>query len=492
MNVTGNVMTMKHFVDFYYLEALRAGILMAKSAKPEFQFRRAVEKLEKDVNEAFDTLSKTMALRIYVYLWGASLGEAMYASEQCEEAIEELEAFGYTRTFRYFPTEHNVNTVKHIFRQDGWDGSYGGRAWLEIVEGMELYGKITDAAFIDHCVDLEHNGGCVFNKTGEHPFLLNCNTIDFNGRSLHRFLNYKFSDDILCGTYSYDVSRKVYNLVVRYSNIIDTISAVDCLTIGIEWLSPYTVEWNENIIEFSLTECNNGVHCNSCGDTVSEDDAFFVNDEYLCSDCTETCEHCNAVVHKNDASYIDGEDETWCDECKDEFMVTCEECNKDFHLDNTGMTDDDVSLCNECMEDAKCEICDKHYYNMQEHDAEEHPETETLPTKEENITTKIVPFALWKEEPVKTKVYSLKDSPLKVINLKEYRKKKNQTTFINYVIVIPCGLWMPVHKNNSLSWTLETAKKISNMVQWETIKDPSDWMMIPDSKKYEVLKATRG
>lgn len=70
--ITGNEMTMAHFHDFYFLEAMQAGLSMAKVTNPEFQFRRSVEKLESDINETFAKLTQTMAFRIYVYLYAAS------------------------------------------------------------------------------------------------------------------------------------------------------------------------------------------------------------------------------------------------------------------------------------------------------------------------------------------------------------------------------------------------------------------------------------
>lgn len=383
-NVTGNVMNLNHFVDFYYLEALRANISMAKNANKNFQFRRAVEKLETDVNDAFDALTQTMALRIYVYLWGAALGEVMYAHEYCDEGLAEVtDDWSYRQAFDYFPSEHNVQMVKNAFGQYWQSSGYGGRKWKQIVEGMELYGKISDAAFIDHAVDLEHNGGCVFDKTNEQPFLLNC----FAGiaqSTLKAFLDIKFSNDILNNVqgWQFAVSRKVYSLVVRYSNVIEEISAVDFLNPSLEWLTPFTVEWNDFDSEFTMTDAESGRQCNNCGCSISEWEFVWVNDEEYCNECTTTCEHCDETVLSSDTTYIDGENETWCDDCAHTHSVTCEECNKDYNTDNTVYTEDEYTVCEGCA--VQCEHCKEFHYNMEEHvesehEAEEEEELHPLP-----------------------------------------------------------------------------------------------------------------
>lgn len=507
-NVTGNVMTMKHFVDFYYLEALRANIMMAKSANKDFQFRRAVEKLESDVENAFNELSQTMALRIYVYLWGAALGEAQYAHENCEYKIEEIDEgnFRYRDAFNFFPSEHNVNTVKDVFDQTWASGGYGGNAWLQIVEGMELYGKITDAAFIDHTVDLEHNGGCVFNKTSAEPFLMNCYTNSFNGSDLHSFLDFKFHSNILNDRKYrvYEVSRKVYSLVVRYSNIIERINAVDFLTPTLEWLSPFTVEWNDFEAEFTWVIAEGAMeHCESCGDSIHEDESYYVNDMTLCNDCVETCEKCGEVVHKNDTTYVDGECETWCDECAAEYSVTCESCNKEYDAEYTVCTEDDYTVCKYCAE--KCEECGEYHYNMEEHVKEEHEEGESHPLPfDSDGVLEIVddfewmsPYTLAIEEvqisqyekPVKMFVRRVTGTALRIVNIGTYKhlnhEKPAKYELEKYVILTPCGLWFAA-KDATLENSVKVAQESSKILDWSQITTTDAWMKVSDAKQNAI------
>lgn len=510
MNVSGNVMTKSHFADFYYLEALRAGMSMAKSANAELQFRRAFIKLEDDVNAAFDHLTKTMALRIWVYLWGTSLDESTY-SQSLDLTIDELKGFGISQTFRYFPTEHNTQAVKDIFDQDGWSSAYGGQAWKQIVEGMEFYGKISDAAFIDHCVDLEHNGGCVFNKTDKQPFNLDCMR-GWSGQRLHMFLDYKFSEDILNGNRRYSVSRKVYALITRYSNIVSKVACVDYLDQDLEWLTDFSIQWESGAEdrEFTVVEGGGaGYRCEHCGDQVGRDYVIFVNDAPHCEDCVETCAHCDETVCKNDASYIDGEDETWCDDCKNEHAIECEECGKEYHYENTQSTDDDFTLCNDCYNNSLCELCDEHYYHMAEHDKEKHAEeleekriasivNIPLPYDAEGvfeaihepIMTKTL-FALHDESPELIDVYNVPNSALKIINVKEYKALKGEKVFHEWVIVAPCRLYMTV-KIETFENVMEVAKKITPMTNWEYITTHESWSQVSSSAKQAILNTLNG
>lgn len=517
MNVTGNTMFLNHFVDFYYLEALRANIMMAKNAHPDYQFRKAVTKLEEDVNEAFDSLSETMALRIYVYLWGAALGEAQYAHENCENMLEEVDErnWTYENAFDYYPTEHNVQMVKDVFAQNWRSGGYGGDAWLQIVEGMELYGKISNAAFIDHAVDLEHNGGCVFDKTGERPFKLDCFSSGFRASALKGFLDAKFSDDILKDGYFWKVSRKVFTLVNRFSNIIEPVAAAVRLVPALEWLTPFTVEWNDyGDNEFTWKEATGGMTCDNCGDHISEDESYTVGWSTYCEDCVTTCENCNETVKSDDTQYIDGENETWCDECANNNKVTCDVCGKDFHVDHTTTTEDSYNVCESCAE--TCEECGEYYFDMDyhmknDHDHEEEEDAEEgeshpLPFDSDGVfeivddwawmepmTLVIDNISLHHQEPVKMFVRIVNGTGLKIINLGTYKQLQGEKAmsyeFDKYVIVPPCGLWFSKsHGECDLDTIYDLAVQTSKILDWNTIQTLDDWQKTSDDVQNAIRK----
>ena len=389
MNVSGNVMNMQHFQDFYYLEAMRAGLMMAKSAKPENAFRRSFDKLENDVQEAFDELSERMAKHIWIYLWGACLGEAIYApGEGCSKYIPELKGFSYRNAFDYYPTNENIETVRNVFAQKGWSSSFGGRAWAQITEALFMYGNVPDAAFIDHTVDLEHNGGCVFNKTGEEPFYMDCMMDDYGGSNLKRFLDAKFSGNIL----NYDaqcyiptrVSNKVYRLVTRYSNIVERVKAVEFLSPSLAWLMPFDVKFNPGAMERKYTLVDRYTsndddddtprnECRECGDHACHGCGLRIDGELYCTNCAMTCPNCDENVKKMDTTYIEGSDVTWCDDCAMNYTSTCDGCHETFSDDDLTTTDDDDELCDDCAQEHTCEFCGEiHFNELDEHIQEEH------------------------------------------------------------------------------------------------------------------------
>lgn len=264
-NWTGNMMTLEHFNDFYMLEALMAAITMEYSAHPDYEFRHSVVRLEADVKEAFAHLTHEMALRIYVYLWSAALGEARYAQDfNLKYYIKGLHGLSrssvYDKALSYFPCQENVTILKNVFNQK-WGGAYGGEAWLNIVEAMEMYGKVSDATFIDHSVDLEHNGGCVFSKSAK--FGLDCDA--YSPYYLKKFLDFKFAKNILEDLNDHGgevtrvrVSRKVYGLIERFINVCVPVgsSRYDRMIVAkhfiqpsLSWLSGYSVEWDTQMLE---------------------------------------------------------------------------------------------------------------------------------------------------------------------------------------------------------------------------------------------------
>lgn len=394
MNVSGNTMTMAHFHDFYFLEAMRAGLSMAKSAKPDFQFRHSVERLEADIESAFNTLTHQMAMRIYVYLYAAALGEARHADAMCETHITELRNSArdavYEKSIRYFPSDENVEILRGMFTQKWLSSGFGGKNWLDIVEGMMLYGKISDAAFIDHAVDLEHNNGSVFTKSAYNVKVQCFGSYDAN--NLRTFLNIKFAHDILNwndtmwnGKYSYrwDVSSKVYRLLSRYSNIVEPIHAVDFCVPELEWLEGYEVEWEYNT--FTVTDSRKSIswqHCDLCNARIDGNDHEHVNSNCVCRRCyakyDDTCDHCNKQARSRSLVYVADKRENFCQSCVSTFTETCNECKRVVYHYIT--TDDDNSfLCADCQVGHFCDDCGEFYSDIESHNKEEHaPENDCI------------------------------------------------------------------------------------------------------------------
>lgn len=377
-----NKMTMRHFYDFYYLEALRAGMSMAISANPEIEFKHSFERLRIDVEKEFTKVTTIMAERIRFYLWAACLGEARHAHDRCEQALEEI-SDGESRHSVFnkannFPvTSENLDSVCFIFGQE-WGGAYGGRAWLNIANAIRLYDEVSPATFIDYAIDLEHNGGNVFTKSQGQYEPVNLNVDDQN--EIGYFLNFKFAKDILTDKYHNDaqVTTRTYNLLQRYNNVVSKVRMDNLKTYRFnETLDAFDVEFGDE--ELTVTEAGGGLRCADCGDKIDpEDHAHNPDEECICESCADnyaTCEKCDKHFDNSDIVEVEG----WsvCENCAMTKLgaVKCNDCG-DWTTEYI-MTEDSYDYyCGNCQDGLFCNKCDEYHDDMKWHNEHEHAEEE--------------------------------------------------------------------------------------------------------------------
>lgn len=507
---TGNVMTTEHFHDFYYLEAMSAGLQRAKSG--DFAFRRSVEKLEIDLENARMQFGENASARIAFYIWAAALGEARYAGNECEYGLSGIDGMGRNFVYRNackFPMiEENVETLKKIFAQTWEDGGYGGDAWLTIVESLDMYKSVSNAAFIDYTVDLHHNGGNVFTKSTNPHTGTNWYANNYSASELHRFLGYKFAKDILNEaheTWQYpnegparelpeqiNVSRKVYRLMVRYNNVVAKINALDWVNGTLEWLNEFTVEWGDEILETFESGHECGVECENCGDKTDEYDVCY-NDNGMafCSDCYndkhKTCSECGNEIDVDDAIDIGGNfNYEWI--CKkhasDKGYTQCEQC-EEWTEDYVVTEDDSEAYCESCASTygIHCDECDKDYSDIGCHKAEEHNEAEegfenTLQTIliETNNGPKYRTIKTWATE----------DNPLFVYNLNDVNGDGNH--WVTYV----AGKWLSQTKRSTLREVQVATMRIKDLIDWAQINTAQDFLNLPESTKERIKSAWYG
>ena len=141
---TKSRMLMEHFHDFYYLQALQAAIHMKISANPEQGFRPSVEKLQIDLHEYMDELYPNIALRSFVYLYAACLGESRHArSINVEDRFLTATLTGHRSDIfgivsKFAPTQKNLESLVDVFAQK-WASGFGGAAWRNIAEALLDY-----------------------------------------------------------------------------------------------------------------------------------------------------------------------------------------------------------------------------------------------------------------------------------------------------------------------------------------------------------------
>ena len=74
------------------------------------------------------------------------------------------------------------------------------------------------------------------------------------------------------------------------------------------------------------------------------------------------CERCNNVVPENEATIIDGENETWCDDCTNDHSFICSSCDCRYNDNHIGLSDSSSIYCEGCSEHMfRCPDCDEIY-----------------------------------------------------------------------------------------------------------------------------------
>lgn len=249
-------MNLEYYHDFYILQGLQNGIRSEISRNPEKGFSKAVEKLIEDLDEYANEFFDNIALRSFVYLYAVCLGEARHARESLAktlfipEILHEHREGIYKSIFRFRPTKQNIDVLIKVFSQK-WSSGFGGKAWLNIAKALNYFFTGTASGFVDHIIDLEHNGGCVFNKSETRS------TIYFDPsypNSFKDFLDWKFRYDVLkdCPPLrDFSVTRKTRFMVTRFCNIFGK-KDPEWMQGTLKALDEYRVEWGDE--NLSLVE----------------------------------------------------------------------------------------------------------------------------------------------------------------------------------------------------------------------------------------------
>ena len=157
--------------EFYALQAVEATMHTQYG-------RHSHERWTQDFYEYKESFESKIAEMFRDYLALIVLGELRHANEYSEKGLK-FEFVDFNQRInreqcfikrRIFTKESTFRCGIKLFNElyNGWHESYGGTAWYGIAKSGLMYGKESNTVFIDHCFDLEHNGGCIFNK---HAFL---------------------------------------------------------------------------------------------------------------------------------------------------------------------------------------------------------------------------------------------------------------------------------------------------------------------------------
>lgn len=194
-------------------------------------------------------------------------------------------------------------------------------------------------------------------------------------------LNKKFGDVEECVTTTHhslhyaDYKHPQYNpnisVLKDYSQVGENIvigSIAHCVECDVELTSANSILCTE---EYSCEQCgcrlsedevcwvnscaycsDCAYYCDCCGNYV-ENITRIEDDVYVCDSCIEKyyvfCEDCNTYHHRDNSTYIDGEEKYVCNKCLDNYFV-CEQCGMSFSFDDANLHDDEY-YCNSCFED---------------------------------------------------------------------------------------------------------------------------------------------
>jgi len=385
------------FVEFYLMESVSYEM---STLPQEKHFLASYQYLQRRIEEYHTPFTEAFAETLRDYLWFAAIGEARHSGKAVGHYIQEMWDYlesGRTTTYngiaRYYrPTEANKDTLRELFGGYCWGGSFGGGAWDTIVKSVSLYDTLTPSAFIDHCADLQHNGGVAFDK-GSVPFW----NSDGYG-SLVNFLTFKFNaPHLVFDLMDWDKSYHIEKYISRDIAYIVNKSYAMCrshrprlnpkytIRYGLDYDSPYIGDETFSCIE----EGGGGYSCYECGDWGDEDDMYWDDNsgEYYCSYCVSTCDCCDSIIY-GDADYHDANDNPLCEYCYENYYISCEKCGDLVHHDDMhefkdeyyceychddivrecsvcycDFHEDDIEYengeyyCEECYEDLKCDVC---------------------------------------------------------------------------------------------------------------------------------------
>lgn len=153
-----------------------------------------LESLEQKLTEAQGPLARALRDTLFVMC----LGEARHAYSRVWETDlwgEIPDTHEREAAFRIAPAyspERTLPQLEDYFNLDWLSSSIGGRKWAEIAHGASLYGKLSDQLFLDHCCDLEHNGGDLLSKTSVTVVLPNL-SIPKSSKYLRNYLFKRYS-----------------------------------------------------------------------------------------------------------------------------------------------------------------------------------------------------------------------------------------------------------------------------------------------------------
>ena len=284
-----------------------------------------------------------------------------------------------------YDPRHFLPRLVKLFGECSWSHGYGGPKWANIAKAAMTYWTLPPASFVDHVVDLAHNGSFAWDKMDYGLFYL------FSSEKFAEFLNKKKTMAPLELLQRSNVSEGLVKLVERGVTIgllpkVRAWSYQEQSNHVMALLGYKPVEWgdskvgevikikklrcahcgdtisqddNENQIGDSVycDECcvQVATHCCKCDEPIAKDGELQDDDgDYYCQSCWDdlsTCEECGEVISGGEYEF---EGHTYCESCYDDLVTICDHCGEHFFRSDLTRHDGD-DLCESCLEQARAE-----------------------------------------------------------------------------------------------------------------------------------------
>ena len=196
--------------EFYYLQMIECEAKITP-------FLKSHEKWIKDFNNYKEQITDKFAEIIFDYTVLVVGGEMRHGLSKASHynpniTQEVLRTSTFYQVKEFTPTSVLRAGVSAF--DCNWHCAFGGNAWKAIAQAGLLYGNVPNVAFVDHCIDLQHNNGCYFNKQDANIFRI------YDKNRLDIFLGDKrnYSIDQMLSIWNI-VSPIVYNLILRATNL---------------------------------------------------------------------------------------------------------------------------------------------------------------------------------------------------------------------------------------------------------------------------------
>ena len=125
----------------------------------------------------------------------------------------------------------------------------------------------------------------------------------------------------------------------------------------------------EHTVSENISCCAGTIECDSCGCYIPFGDTRYTTTygDVYCEDCGCVCERCGEVISRDDAIWIDSEDEYVCEDCLGEHYTQCYDCGGYFRNGSvdecTYVESADRYVCDDCLEKYyfRCDSCGDYF-----------------------------------------------------------------------------------------------------------------------------------